>query len=101
MFSVYCFFLLPNLKVFFSDTPGQKVREDFFETFLRFQPGGLRALDGRNRTIIIAESESYRCDSNRWRLLSVVSSPETQKSVLTDPAFVVLLFESHDWRSFV
>ena len=46
-------------------------------------------------------SESYRCDSNRQRSLAVISLPETQKLVLTDPAFVVLRFESRDWRSFV
>ena len=46
-------------------------------------------------------SESYRCDSHRGRLLAVISPSETQKSVLTGPAFVVLRFESRDWRSFV
>ena len=46
-------------------------------------------------------SESYRCDSNRKRSLAVISPSETQKLVLIDPAFVVLRFESRDWRSFV
>ena len=46
-------------------------------------------------------SESYRCDSNRQRSLAVISPPETQKLVLTGPAFVVLRFESRDWRSLV
>ena len=30
-----------------------------------------------------------------------MSPSETQKQVLTDPAFVVPRFESRDWRSFV
>ena len=33
------------------------------------------------------------------KLLAVISPPETQKLLLTDPAFVVLPFESRDWRS--
>ena len=57
---------------------------------------GLRWAKSRDSYRRIA-SESYRCDSNRKSHLP----PETQKLVLTDPAFVVLRFESRDWRSFV
>ena len=45
--------------------------------------------------------ESYRCGSNHHCSLAVISPPKTQKLVLTDPAFVVLRFESCDWRSLV
>ena len=46
-------------------------------------------------------SESYRCDSDRQRSLEVRSPPNKLKFVLADPAFVVLRFESRDWRSLV
>ena len=46
-------------------------------------------------------SENYRYDSNRKSSLVVISPSKTQKLVLTDPAFIVLRFESRDWRSFV
>ena len=60
-------------------------------------------LDGRNCERVIAESlarvtAAIRIASVRWRSNL---PPETQKLVLTDPAFVVLRFESRDWRSFV
>ena len=62
-----------------------------------------KCLDGRNRAIVTAESlarviSAIRVASVRWR--SHIS-PKTQKLVLTEPAFVVLRFESRDWRSFV
>ena len=66
-------------------------------------PGLLTYLDERNWAIVIAESlarviAAIRMASVPWRF---ISSPKTQKLVLTDPAFVVLRFESRDWRSLV
>ena len=56
------------------------------------------SLDGRNRTIVIAELlarviAAIRITSVRWR-------PHLPQH-LTDLAFVVPRFESRDWRSFV
>ena len=63
----------------------------------------VNSLDGRNRAIVIAESlargiAAIRIASVRWQ--SHIS-PTAQKLDLTEPAFVVLRFESRDWRSFV
>ena len=65
-------------------------------------------LDERNRTIVIAESlarviAAIRIASVRWRSYLPPPPPPktTEKLTLTDPAFVVLQFESRDWRSFV
>ena len=38
-------------------------------------------------------SESYRCDSNHWHSLAVISPPEHTDLVLVDYAFVALRFE--------
>ena len=64
----------------------------------------LDCLDGQNRAIVIAESlarviAAIRIASVRWR--SYLPPKKTQKLVLTDPAFIVLRFESRDWRSCV
>ena len=61
--------------------------------------GALRWAKSRDSSCRIA-SESYRCDSNRWRSLELTSPPKTQELVLIGPAFVALRFESRDWRSF-
>ena len=58
-------------------------------------------LDGRNRAIVIAESlaiviAAIRLASVRW---SSDVPPKTQDLVLMGAAFVVLRFESRDWRS--
>ena len=60
------------------------------------------SLDGRNRAMVIAESlagviVAIRIASVRWRSYF----PPPQKLVLTDLAFIVLRFESHNWRSFI
>ena len=61
------------------------------------------ALDGLNRAIVIAELlarviAAIRITSVRWGSYLPL---ETQKSVLTDPAFVGQRFKSRDWRSFL
>ena len=57
-----------------------------------------------NPAIVIAEMLA-RVISPRFNSLAFVGgigdTPQTQKLVLIDPAFVVLRFESRDWRSFV
>ena len=56
-------------------------------------------LDWRNCAIVIAESPARV--SNPWRSLAVTSPLNAQKSVLIDPAFLVLRSASLGWRSFV
>ena len=63
----------------------------------------LSGLDGRNRARVIAESlarviAAIRITRVRWRSYLPL---KTQSLVLVDPAFVVLRFESRDWRSLV
>ena len=64
----------------------------------------LPGLDGRNRARVIAESlarviAAIRITSAHLR--SYLPPPKRQNVVLVDPAFVVLRFESRDWRSLV
>ena len=63
----------------------------------------VRILDGRNRARVIAESlariiAAIRITSVRWRSYLPL---KTRNLVLVDIAFVVLRFESRDWRSLV
>ena len=60
-------------------------------------------LEGQNPAIDIAESlarviAAIRMTSVRWQSYLI---PKAQKSVLVDNAFLVLRFESRDWRSLV
>ena len=60
-------------------------------------------LDGRNRARVIAEAlarviAAIQITSVCWR---PYLPPKTQKSVLTDPAFVLCCDSNRDWRSFI
>ena len=70
-------------------------------TLVPKDPRQVNSLNGRNHAIVIAESlarmiAAIRITSARWW-----PPPQTQRLVLRDPAFVVLRFESCDWRSCV
>ena len=59
-------------------------------------------LDGRNHATVLAESLARVIAAIQIASVRQVISPlKTQKLVLTDPAFVVLRFESRNWRSLV
>ena len=54
----------------------------------------------KTRTLQFSEELSPRFESQAF-IGDQISPLKTQKLVLTDHAFVVLRFESRDWRSFV
>ena len=60
-------------------------------------------LDGRSRAMVIAESLARVIAAIRIATFigGHISFKNTQKLVLTNPAFAVPRFESRDWRSFV
>ena len=75
---------------------------EFLRSYVAIQ-SRIPTLDGRNRAVVIAESlarvsAAIRIASVRW---SSYHPLKTQDLVLIAPAFVVLRFESRDWRSLV